>query len=136
VRTTVLLRAALAAACVAGAVAAALTYASQIEVDRTFSLRRGDFAGALRQVRASESALNPSLVRDIAESLSLLHTGHPARAEHFIANAVRARPFDVSRWFVLTRVQLGRGRVAAARASWARARRLDPALPRQLPSPL
>jgi hypothetical protein len=136
VRKTVLLRGALAAACLAGAGAAALTYASQIEVDRTFALRRGDFAAALRHVRASDSALNPSILRDTAESVSLLHTGHPASAEAVMANSARARPFDVVRWFVLVRIQLGRGRAAAARASYARARRLDPHLPRELPGPL
>jgi hypothetical protein len=132
----VLLRVALASLCVAGATVSALTYASQVEVERTFSQRHGDFAGALRHVRASESPLNPSILRDTAESASLLHTGHPVAAERVMLNAARRRPFDVFQWFVLTRVQLGRGRDAAARASWARARRLDPHLPVGLPAAL
>jgi cytochrome c-type biogenesis protein CcmH/NrfG len=126
----------LAAACLAGAVVAVLTYASQIEADRTFQLRRGDFRGALRHVRASETALNPSLLRDTAKFASLLHTGRAALAEHLALEAARERPFDVSRWFLLTQIQLGRGRAAAAHASYARARRLEPHLPRELPSPL
>ena len=132
----VLVRAALAVVCLAGAVAAVVTYVSQVNVERTFELPRGHFARALQLAHDADTALNPSVIRETAEAVSLLHTGRPGAAERVSRDAVREWPHDVARWFVLTRIQLGRGHPAAARRSYRRARQLDPHLPAALPAPL
>jgi cytochrome c-type biogenesis protein CcmH/NrfG len=137
VPTRPLLRAALVAICLAGIVASALTYASQVQLTQaieTFGVTK-DFARALRDIRASDSALNPNVFRDAGIARSLLHTGHPLAAERTIARVTRDQPGNVVAWVSLTRIQLARGRMAAARASWARVRRLNPHAPVELPPP-
>jgi cytochrome c-type biogenesis protein CcmH/NrfG len=132
----VLVRSALAAVCLAGALAAVVTYVSQVKTQQTFELRRNDFARALELVHESDTVLNPSIVRDTAEAVSLRHTGHGAQAERVMRDAVRDWPLDVVRWFVLTRIQLGHGDPGAARRSYRRARQLDPHLSTRLPAAL
>ena len=95
-----------------------------------------DFERSLREMRAVESPLNPSAFRDGAIAASLLHTGHPVQAERKLDAATRREPDNAEFWYGLTRIQLGRRRLRAARVSYARARSLDPHLPAELPAPL
>jgi predicted Zn-dependent protease len=94
---------------------------------------RADFARALRDLRHSDSALNPSNYRDLGISVALLNLGRPAEAERAIARVTREQPQNVVAWNTLTRVQVARRRLAAARRSWRRVRRLDPHRPAALP---
>jgi hypothetical protein len=136
VPTQLALRAGLAVVCVAAAVASAITYASVVRVDRVANgfLRSADFSGVLRDLRASDSPLNPSNYRDQGIAITLLHIGRGAEGERFMARAAHAEPENALLWVPLTRIQVARGRLAAARASWAHARRLDPHLSAQLPA--
>jgi predicted Zn-dependent protease len=133
-----LLRASLAAACVAGALACGVTYVSQVRLARAFATfdKRHDVSRAVADLRASDSVLNPSILRDISISVGLVRTGHPGQAERTMAAAVQREPGEPSAWGILARVQLSRKRIAQARASWVHARRLAPQLPVQLPPPL
>jgi predicted Zn-dependent protease len=131
------LRAALAAVCVAVAVASVLAYISSGRVKDATSrfVAGGGPARLLRDMRASESPFNPSNYRDQGIAIGLLHTGHPAAAERFLAREARAQPRNEFIWVPLARVQLARGRRAAALRSWEHARRIDPHLPARLFSP-
>ena len=133
----VLLRVVLAVACAAGAAVSLTAYVSQrrlydagLEFQRTL-----DFRATLPRLRASDSPFNPTQVRDATEAISLLHTGRPAAAERKLARSARDHPYDAETWVALARVQVARRRPAAARVTWAHARRLDPHLPAALPAP-
>src|SRR4051794_33547103 len=113
VTSRVLLRVVLAVACAAGAVVSFTAYVSQrrlydagAEFQRTL-----DFHVSLRDLRASESPLNPSQVRDAAQAVGLLHTGRPAAAERILARSARDHPYDAETWVALARLQLARRRV-------------------------
>jgi predicted Zn-dependent protease len=95
---------------------------------------RADFARVLRDLRRSDWALNPSNYRDQGISVAVLHLGRPAEAERLAAKVAREQPQNAFAWTTLTRVQVSRGRVAAARRSWRRVRRLDPHRPAALPA--
>jgi hypothetical protein len=136
VLTRVLVRAVVVAVCVAGVVASMLTYRSQSELATAFHnfMVTPDYARAARQVRASDSVLFPSVYRDIGVSVSLLLSGHPAEGERIMSGSTRRSPGDVRTWVTLARIQLTRGRIAAARVSYARARELNPTLRPGLPA--
>ena len=118
-------------------VASVVTYVSVKRVDHAafgfHGFARADFARALRDLRDSDSALNPSNYRDLGISAALLHLGRPAQAERLIAQVTREHPQNVVAWNTLTRVQIARGRLVAARRSWYHVRRLDPHRPAALP---
>lgn len=122
------MRAALAAVGVAGAIAFGITYRSQHRFDRVFNTlyQTADWGPTLRAARASDSALNPSAARDGAIAFALLGAGRPAEAERVAAASTRREPANAQTWDQLARIQVSRGRLRAARASWARARRLNP----------
>jgi cytochrome c-type biogenesis protein CcmH/NrfG len=126
----------LAAGLLAVVVACAITYVSVVRTDRVERrfLTNQERGAALRGLRASESWLSPSTNRDQARAALLANTGHVAAAERSIARVVREQPRNVVAWLVLTQVQVTRGHFVMARASWARARELDPHLPSQLPA--
>jgi predicted Zn-dependent protease len=136
VPTQPVVRLVLAVACVAAAVACAIAYASVRRVDHTAYgfASSGDFTRVLRDLRDSDSLLNPSNYRDQGIAITLLHMGRPAAAERTAARTARAEPENAFVWVVLTRIRVARERLAPARASWARARRLDPHLPVRLPA--
>jgi predicted Zn-dependent protease len=120
----------LVAVCAAGVTASIVTYVSQDRLKDAFGhfLVTQDFHAALAQVRASDSALFPSVYRDVGIAVSLVKTGHPAEAERVMAESARRSPGDVRTWVTLSRIQVTRHRFAVARASYARARELDPVL--------
>jgi hypothetical protein len=119
----------LALVCGVAAVVSLITYISVLRVDHVAygfrGLARSDFARALRDLRRSDWALNPSNYRDQGISVALLHLGHPARAERLAAQVTRDQPQNVFAWKTLTQIEVSRGRLAAARRSWQRVRRLD-----------
>jgi predicted Zn-dependent protease len=139
VPTQLAARAVLALLCVAAAVASTIAYVSVKRVDHAAhgfrGFARADFARTLRELRDSDSALNPSNYRQQGIAVAMLHVGRRAEAERTIVRAARAQPQNAFLWVQLTRIQVARGRLAAARASWAHARRLDPHLPEPLPTP-
>jgi Flp pilus assembly protein TadD len=90
------------------------------------SLRTGDAARALREIRASDSTLYPTAYREGATAIALLQLGRGAEAERVATRAVRREPENVQTWLALARVQVTRREFAAARLTWARTRRLDP----------
>jgi hypothetical protein len=126
---------ALAAVCLAGVVICVVAYVSHVRLDRAFGQFQAhpDFGRGLRDLRASQSSLNPNLFRDVGLAYSLLALHHPLAAERTIAAAARREPRDVRGWIGLTRIQVSRSRLAAARVSWERARGVDPHLQRELP---
>jgi cytochrome c-type biogenesis protein CcmH/NrfG len=130
-----LVRVALAGVLLAALVACAIAYRSVIRIDHAAYgiVNTRDFPRSLRDLRAAESSLNPSIYRDQAIAVSLLHLRHPVAAERWIRGAAHEQPRSAAEWVALTRVQVTRGRTAAARVSWAHARRLDPHLPAALP---
>lgn len=132
------LRLALAAVCLTGVVLCAVIYVSHVRLARAFAdfQRRQDFRRALHDLRVSDSPLNPNVYRDIGIAYSLLATGHPAAAERLMAAAAQRESRDVRGWIELGRLQVTRGRLQAARVSWARARSVDPHLQRELPRPV
>jgi hypothetical protein len=137
VPTRLLLRSALVAICLAGATACVLTYVSQVRLQNaivTYGVTK-DFARALRDLRASDSVLNPNAFREAGLARALLHTGHPAAGERSIAQAARAQSGNLVAWLALVRIQVARGRLAAARVAYAHVRRLYPRAPRELPPP-
>jgi uncharacterized protein HemY len=120
---------------VACAAALVITYDSQRDMQTSNKrfLREGDFHRALRELRASDSVLNPSVNRDQGIARALIGIGQPARGERLMAESARRQPDNVQPWIELVRIQVARGRLAAARASWAHLRRLNPNLPPALP---
>jgi cytochrome c-type biogenesis protein CcmH/NrfG len=130
------LRAALAAVCVAGAALCTIAYVSETRFQHALdtSLQSGDYQRALRDVRASDSPLNPSAHREGAVALALLVLGRPAAAEREAAGVTRREPGNVDTWVLLARIRASRNRLPGARAAWARARRLDPRLPAAPPA--
>jgi predicted Zn-dependent protease len=138
VPTRLAARLALALVCVAAAVASAIAYVSVKRVDRAAHafIATGNVARVLHDLRASDSPLNPSNYRDQGIAIALLHLGRPVAAERFVARVVREHPQNENAWVTLTRVQIARGRLAAARRSWERVRRLDPHRPAALPGPV
>jgi predicted Zn-dependent protease len=132
-----LVRSALAALSVAGAAAFLITYDSQRDMQAAYQrfLSEREFHGAVADLRASDSVLNPSVYRDFGIAISLVKTGRPAEGERVMARSARRQPNNVQPWRELARIQVVRGRLAAARASWAHLRRLNPNLPRELPPP-
>jgi Flp pilus assembly protein TadD len=73
--------------------------------------------------------------RDFGIAMSLVKTGRPAEGERVMARSARRQPHNVQPWRELARIQAIRGRLDAARASWAHLRRLNPNLPKQPPAP-
>jgi predicted Zn-dependent protease len=130
-------RLALALVCGVAAAASITTYVSVKRVDHAREgfrgLARADFARALSELRRSDLALNPSNYRDQGVSVAVLHLGRPAEAERLAAQVTREQPQNPFSWISVTRIQVSRGRLAAARRSWQRARRLDPHLTPALP---
>jgi hypothetical protein len=122
---------------VAGVVASILTYRSQDDLKSAYGrfVLKQDFARALRDVRDSDSPLFPSVYRDVGVSVSLLQIGHPVQAERVAAESAERSPGDVRTWVTLARIQATRGRLAAARRSWDRARQLNPILRPGIPDP-
>jgi predicted Zn-dependent protease len=100
------------------------------------SLRTRDYATAVTGIRRSDSKLNPTAYRNIATALALLQVGRPVEAERRAAGVTRREPYNAQTWVALARIQVARGRLPAARTSWARARRLDPHLRAALPAPI
>src|SRR5436190_11246337 len=131
-------RLALAAVCAAAATACAITYVSAVRLQDALVRfqHTADLGRALRDVRGSDSPLNPSGFRDAAIVLALLEVGHPAAAERSAAATVRREPDNAQTWFELARIQVSRKELPAARASWVRARRLNPHIPPALPAPI
>jgi Flp pilus assembly protein TadD len=142
VTSRLLVRVVLLAVFAAGVVASAVTYVSVVRTEnagvRFFNagnFSRGNFERGLREFRASDSALNPSNYRTQNLAVMLLHLGQPVSAERVAARAARAEPQNAVLWVALARVQVARGKLVEARATWAHARRLDPHLPVSLPAP-
>lgn len=131
------MRAALVAAAVAGATVSVTIYVSQVRTARAVAAVEHardfrdfhDFHAILRQVRASDSALNPSVLRQEALSAALVRLGRGAEAERKLAAAARRRPSTAELWVTLAFIRVGQGHRAAARAAYARARALDPQIP-------
>jgi|SRR5437588_12093111 len=131
VPTRVVLRAALAAICLAGTVASVITYVSDVRLQEGVAAARDSrfCPRAVRKLRASASSLNPSALRDVVLAACLLRTGHPAEADRTIARAAAREPANARLWAQLALFQAERGQNGAAQVSYAHARRLDPRLP-------
>ena len=127
----------LVAVCAAGVIASIVTYRSQDRLKDAFGhfLVTPDFHVALRQVRASDSVLFPSVYRDVGVAVSLVLTGRGAEGERVMAASAHRSPGDVRTWVTLARIQVTRHHFAAARRSYLRARELNPALRKGLPVP-
>jgi predicted Zn-dependent protease len=136
VTTSFLVRAALAAAALAGAIAFGLAYRSHVRFNRSFDTlyQTVDWSRTVRELRASDSGLNPTAAREGAIAIALLGSARPQAAERVVADAARREPGNAQAWVALTQVQVSRGRTVAARVSWAHARRLDPHLRAALPA--
>ena len=130
-------RVALAAVCAAGCVICVLIYDSRGQLKDAFDgvVAKRPFTTTLRALRDSDSPFNPSNFRDTGIAVSLQRLGRGAEAEHAALLGVRREPRNINEWITLTRIQVARQRLTAARASYARARELDPHLPRGLPAP-
>lgn len=129
------MRAALAAACLAGAIASVDIYVSQARLTAAFAHADRTCPSTLPDLRAAGSPLNPSTLREMSIAICLTLTGHAGDAERLMARVAREQPGNAQPWAALARIQLNRRRPAAARASWARVRQLNPHVSPQLPGP-
>ena len=131
-----LVRAALAAACLAGATVSVITYVSEIRLQHgAAALARGHNAeGALRELRASDSPLNPNSQRSVLVAVALFRAGRRSEAERTLVVAARREPENVQIWASLAYLEFRLGHLAAARAAFAHARQLEPQPHLPLPS--
>ena len=134
----VVARLVVAGACAAGVVASLITYRSEDRLQESFrSVVEGRPAAETVELLETSRALNPDSRRETGGAGFLLRNGDPARAEEWLRRVVRSEPENAGVWLTLARFQVARGQRAAARASYERARELDPHLPRiALPPPL
>jgi predicted Zn-dependent protease len=128
----ILLRGALAAACVAGAIASTVTYVSEVRLQSAVDEALGSLTRCphvLSDLRASRTPLNPSPRRDLALAGCLLEVGRGQEADRTMERLVAREPQNARVWVMMAVWEAARHRVSAARASRARAVALDPQLP-------
>jgi predicted Zn-dependent protease len=132
-------RAALAALCLAGTVVALQVHRSNSRIAEGFNavlVNKVD-AGTVAELEDADSPLNPDALRESTLALALVKTGRAADGERVARGNVAAEPENVNAWVVLARIQRTRGRTAAARRSYARAKSLNSQIPRlDVPPPL
>ena len=132
-------RAALAALCLAGTVVALQVHRSNSRIADGFSavLANRVDAGTVAELEDADSPLNPDALRESTLAIALVKTGRAAEGERVARGNVAAEPENVNAWVVLARIQRTRGRTAAARRSYARAKRLNSQIPQlEVPPPL
>ena len=80
--------------------------------------------------------LNPGAARELTMARANFAEGRRARAEDLMREAAELEPESARVWYYRARLALALDRPSEARRHWARARELDPQLPRPLPPPL
>ena len=130
--------------CAAGMVTALIAYRSERRLDEFKSLARSSFSlgsgiptdqgrptrvqrEALR-VLPSARPLNPDTELEVHRALFL--EPDDRKAEAVLRSALRREPENVRLWLALSNTQVRGDRLASARRSYARARELNPRLPR------
>ena len=93
-------------------------------------------AAEVEDLFESSRPLNPGAARELTMARANFAEGRRARAEELMRRAAELEPGSVRVWYFRTRLDLALGKRADARRDWARARELDPQLPRRLPPPL
>lgn len=92
--------------------------------------------GEVEDLFESSRPLNPGAARELTMGRANFEAGRRARADELMAEAAEVEPDSVRVWFFRARLALALGRREEAARHWARARELDPQLPRPLPPPL
>ena len=132
------MRAALVAACLAGAAASFIAYRSQRETGLALveMLRGGGDESTLRQLEGADTRLYPDSLRESTRAVVLTRLGRPAEGERILLDAVGREPENQVLWVTLARVQATLGKRADARASAARAAALNSQTPQVEPAPI
>jgi predicted Zn-dependent protease len=126
-----LVRAGVAGLCVAGVVASAITYRSQHRLDQAFgSVVAGKPKAATVELAKGSQLLHPDTKADVAKAVFALFHHDRVHAVAYAEDATRREPENAGTWLALARIQVGVGKRADARASYARAKTLDSRLPR------
>lgn len=130
-RLSILVRAALVVACIAGAVGSFIAYRSQRETGLALveMLRGGGDESTLKQLEDADTRLYPDSVRDSTKAVVLARLGRAAEGERLLFDAVEREPENQILWITLARVQATLGKGSAARASQARAVALNSQTP-------
>jgi Flp pilus assembly protein TadD len=128
---SVLVRAALVVACIAGAVGSFIAYRSQRETGLALvtMLRGGGDESTLRQLEDADTPLYPDSVRDSTKAIVLARLGRGAEGERLLFDAIEREPENQILWITLARVQATLGKRDEARASQARAVALNSQTP-------
>jgi tetratricopeptide (TPR) repeat protein len=131
VPTRFLVRAALVAICLVGATVSVVIYVSEVRLtDGLVASRHSrECPAKLAELQASDTSLNPSLLRDFTLASCLYQAGRGAAADRTFARAIARDPRFANAWYALALYEVGRGRRPAAIAAYTRARALDPNLP-------
>jgi Flp pilus assembly protein TadD len=131
-----LVRAGIAALCVAGVLAGAVTYRSEKAADdaRAAYLESRPRQDVVDRYEDSRP-LNPDVEREVGQATALLELGEGARAEELIRDAARREPDNARIWAFWATLALALDKPADARRHWARARALNPRLPAEVPEP-
>lgn len=133
-----LVRAVLAAACVAGALASVTVYRSDGKI--AAALREvvpgGGDAATVAAMDDAKTFLNPDSLREANKAIVLARYGAAGEAERIMLRVVEREPENQNAWVVLARVQATKGDRVAARRSYRRAVELNSRTPFIEPVPL
>jgi hypothetical protein len=130
-----IVRAGVAGLCVAGVVASAITYRSEHRLDEAFgSVVKGKPRAATLRLAKGSQLLHPDTRADIAKAVFALYRHDRLHSVEYARDATRREPENAVTWLTLWRIQNAVAQPAQARISYARARALDPLLPRR-PAP-
>jgi Flp pilus assembly protein TadD len=130
-KLSIVVRGALVAACLAGAVCSFIAYRSQRETGLALvtMLRGGGDESTLRQLEDADTPLYPDSLRDSTKAVVLARLGRAGEGERLLLDAVAREPENQVLWITLARVQARLGKRAAARRSYARAVALNSQTP-------
>jgi cytochrome c-type biogenesis protein CcmH/NrfG len=130
-RTEPIVRAGVAGLCVAGVVASAITYRSEHRLDQAFgSAILGRPGHDTAKLANGSRLLHPDTRADIAKAVFALHNHDGIHAVAYAEDATRREPENAAAWLTLARIEAGVRHPGRARAAYARAKALDPQLPR------
>lgn len=126
-----IVRAGIAAVCVAGVVVSFIGYRSEQRVEESFlSVVEGKSTAETFEILESSGRLNPDTRRYTGKASFLVDLGRPEEAQATMREAARREPENASVWLNWARIHLRVGRRDDARKAYARAKELDSQLPR------
>ncbi len=117
--------------CAAGVVASLVAHHSEVlAADAVHDLPFAARAEATRHKLEDAKKLNPDTRIDSEIAITYSVQGRSRRADATMRDAVRKEPDNVALWVLWTKIHVEAGDRAAAQRTYARARALNPSLPR------